>query len=362
MKLRMTNDLMDLVLRDYINESYTQAQAVRLRWESVLLQERIRDVVADLQYECRNLYNNDPFLADVPLEERLTLGQFMCLFGDLAPDTGTINEITVGEVLTNFKNKAGELGDKFKTMVTGIIDLIMDLAERIKGDEFSESLEDEGVSDVGEATNKMTEAIFGIKENLEEMWADYKKSKEEMPPKAAMGKAMQGDAGKGAVENMKEFAGNPMTKLAAKTVAGELFKKFIGQVAEFVPFGKQIVAGAKLVTKGIGAFKKLKGFFKKAKKSEEPPEAKFADFAQTIARGKDKNMGEFAKALQMNDDLEAAMDDRLEIEYIQDYVKQLEDAAASNPDMPLEDLDINKVVGKWIKEKAPDVELGVEGH
>jgi hypothetical protein len=360
MKLRMTNELMDLVLHDYINESYTQTLAVRRRWDSLVLQERIRGVISDLQQECKTLYSSDPFLSDVPLEERLTLGQFMCMFGDLGPATGTINEITVGEVLQNFKNKAGELGDKFKVMVTGIIDLITDLASKIKGDDFDEALKEEGVDDVGEATNKMTETIFGIKENLEEMWADYKKSKEDMPPKAAMGAAMQGDAGKGAVDNMKEFAGNPVVKLAAKTVAGELFKKFLGQIAEFVPFGKQIVAGAKLVTKGIGAFKKIRGFFKKAKKSAEPPEAKFADFAQSIARGKDKNMGEFANALQMNDDLEATLDDRLEIEYIKDYVEQLETAAASNPDMPIEDIDINKVIGTWVKEKQPDVDLAVD--
>ena len=110
----------------------------------------------------------------------------------------------------------------------------------------------------------------------------------------------------------------------------------------------------------MGAFKKLKGFFKKAKAADAPPEEKFADFAKGIARGKDKNMGEFAQALQMNDDLEATLDDRLEIKYIEDYVKQLEDVAKSNPDMPIEDIDINKVVGTWVKEEQPDVDLAVD--
>ena len=162
-----------------------------------------------------------------------------------------------------------------------------------------------------------------------------------------MGEAFKSPAGKDAISLAKELKDDDIVQAAAKAAGGELMKKIVTKVAEFIPFGKQVMDALKMV-KGVASIGgKLKGLFKKFKKSKASPQDKFADFAAKVARGPDQDLGEFAKILQLDDDAEEVLDDRLEVKYVKDYVEMIRGVP---PETAISDIDINELITKWVKE------------
>ena len=250
---------------------------------------------------------------------------------------------TVGDILSVFDEKAGGLDDQFKAIVGDIVSMVTELAEKMNPDFF----EDVDVDNPDQAAKELTEKLMGLGDGFKEMADIYKSKKESDGARAAMGEAFKSSAGREAIEVAKELKDDDIVQAAAKAAGGELMKKIVTKVAEFIPFGKQVMDALKMV-KGVASIGgKLKGLFKKFKKSKADPQDKFADFAAKVARGKNQELGDFAKVLQLDDDAEEVLDDRLEVKYVKDYVEMIRGVS---PDTPISDIDINELITKWVKE------------
>tara|TARA_E500000331_G_scaffold356299_1_gene414198 strand:+ start:2517 stop:3437 length:921 start_codon:yes stop_codon:yes gene_type:complete len=256
----------------------------------------------------------------------------------------TLNEQrTVADILSVFDEKASGLDDKFNAIVGDIVNLIVDFAQKVNPEIF----QDTDVDSPEDASQDLVEKLQDMGKNFKGLSRYYARNKDEMGPRKAAAEAFKSDEGRAAIEDAKELKDNEVIQAAAQAAGGELLKKLIGKIAEFVPFGKQIMDAIQLVTSVSKVGGKLKRLMNKFKKSKATPQEKFADFAEKIARGPDQELGEFASILQMEDDIEEVLDDRLEIKYVRDYVAQLRKV---DPETPVNRININDVITKWIKD------------
>ena len=250
---------------------------------------------------------------------------------------------TVEDILSVFDEKAGGLDDQFKAIIGDIVNIVVEQAKNIKPEIF----EDMDVDSPEEAAEQLSGMLLDMGENFKEMGTEYQANKEDKGARIAAADAFKSNAGRDAIDAATELKDNDLVKGAAKAAGGEFVKKLLTKIAEFVPFGKQVMDAVKMVAGVAKIGGKLKGLMKKFKKSKASPQDKFADFAEKVARGPDQELGDFASVLQMNDDLEEVLDDRLEVKYVKDYVDKLRSV---DPSTSVDDININELITQWIKE------------
>ena len=155
---------------------------------------------------------------------------------------------------------------------------------------------------------------------------------------------------------------NAVFKETMKASGFAAFKKFWdsfgSQVLEAIPFVGMIVKGAKMIGSIFSLGGKIKELFKKAKEAKAPPEDKFAAVAKSLVKGKDQNLGALTKIIQLDDDIEAVLDDGLESKFVQWYVGKLREMP---PETPLSDVNANKMLTDFIKNEfgKPNADVSV---
>jgi len=267
-------------------------------------------------------------------------------------------DMTVGSVLAAIDDKVSSMDDSLSKLIEAILQMAMEYApdklkNKVKDNEELQSALSQG-KDAVEITGwfkKLVELAKGLKV----AWEDAKKAQPDSLKKKLQhlwGKNK--DAMRETFEHVKSlkdlYESNETFKKMINAAGFEKLKEFAAKGVEMaiksIPYGSQLVAGAKMLVSISKLGGKIMSLFKKAKAADAPPQEKLAAIAKNLAKGKDQDLGEFGKILQMNDDLEAVLDDKLEAQYITWYTDQLRKVA---PNTKLSELNINKLVTDWIK-------------
>lgn len=170
--------------------------------------------------------------------------------------------------------------------------------------------------------------------------------------------ALLSDDAKGLLITARKLANDKNVRKVVATLGAEaLYRGIMDAMAEMLPLFKIVKSIANIA----GAFKLVKKQFKKLtdRAREVGPDEAFLDFAGQIARGPDSSrLKGFASKLQMNDDIEAVMDDEVEKDFLKLWIKQLRDLASSDPNQPVPD--INVAVKDYVKSLGQgQAELGL---
>lgn len=275
---------------------------------------------------------------------------------------------TVGEILATIDNRVSDMDSQFAQLVEEIIKF----AEEFGAEEVAEGIQ--ALRDLSKAPDEIKEikAWFEkLKEKATGLLSSYKKSKTEAPD--SIKKQLQylfkndREVVSSTLEHVKSiqvlYKKNGTFKAFVDSTAGAALKtamqKIVEQVIKAIPYGAQIVAGLQMLVKAAEIGGKMWELFKKAQAAKEmSPQDKLAAVAKNIVRGKDEKLGEIGKILQLDDDLEATLDDKLEADFITWYVEQLRSVP---PDTPLDQVDVNKVLTGWVKKVygKPNVQIGL---
>jgi len=283
------------------------------RWAYVVLREGVRDVLD----EARELH--------------------------LLIEAGT----TVGDVLSQFDDTASDLDNKVMEFVKTAMDFVKPFAAGAIIEAGGPDAEEDDI-----------ESIVKYFSEIKDMFADVikaiKKAGESVKEQV---KAFFKEGGTKILEafsNVKElYESSELAKKIFKAVGGEAIKKtvmkIVDKIAPLIPFGGQVLAAAKMIKGAISIGGKLKSLVSKFKKSKASPQEKFAAFAEKIARGPDNDeLGELASILQMNDDIEDILDDKVEVQFVKFYVEHLRGMDESKP---IESININTMLTDWIKDE-----------
>jgi hypothetical protein len=288
--------------------------ASRKRWESVVLRERIRE----LAVEARQLH----------------------LLTEAAG-------MTVGDVLSQFDEAASDLDNKVIEFVKEALKFVMaynkDAIEEAAGEEVDEGDLD-GIVDFFVNLKKMFDDVMSVIKSAGESIKDQVK-------------AFFKEGGKKILEAFAKvkdlYEKNKLAKIVFDKIGGDAIKKtikeLVDKVAPLIPFGGQVLAAAKMLKGAISIGGKLKSLVSKFKKTKASPQEKFAAFAEKIALGPDNDdLGELASILQMNDDIEDILDDKVEVEFVKFYVDHLRGMDES---APIEEININTMITDWIQDE-----------
>ena len=345
----------------------------RTRWASLVLETQICEV----RDEWQRMHEDCP--------QDVTVGTILEIIDD-RPGRFIYEQQTVGDVLDSFDTKSDAIEGDLEKNIGKVVDELMKYAEDLEGLPYgdlkaniesaggdapdnakkmgtkTEFDEEEAKELHDQAKEALKQKIIDIANDLKAIVNEFNSNKDAEGPKKAAAMAFK-KSGQPAFEKINALRKDPVAQAAASGYLGtkgkdKLKKVMTDLVKEFVPFGKQMMNAWKMMKGAMKAGGKIKGLFAKFKKSNAEPEDKFADMAAKIARGKDKQMGEFAKVLQLDDNIEAVIDDRLEIKYIEDYVAKLRDIP---PETPLADIDINDMITNWVKQQGHEnVDLSVD--
>ena len=349
----------------------------RLRWTGFVLEKCILDVRDDWQRAHLNCAPTSTVGSIVETWDELCITRLM---GEQAE--------TIGDILAQFDEKAEGLEGDLGEMVDKIADDIMKHADELeklkdppkeqlekgikaaiekgtgielksntggKAAEIGKKFDAKQAKEIHDKTRaELREQLVAIAKNLKVMAQAYGDTVEGVGPRRAAVAALKSKEGKAAWEGIKELRKADAAKNAGAGLLGASFKasllKLMTAMAKnLIPYGSNILDGWKMMKDARSMGGKIKGIFDKFKKSNAPPEDKFAAFAKTVAKGPDKDLGEFADALQLNDDAEKLVDDRLEVKYIEDYVDKLRNMP---PETPISEFDINDLITQWVKEQG----------
>ena len=341
----------------------------RLRWTGLIFEKRVlevRDEWQQMHADCAS---------------STTVGDILAMYVD--PHTPAyIHEQseTVGDILASFDTEAGGIEGDLEKMVDELVKGIMkfadkgqdlkqrpakqikkDLKTKVKKETGKDlrnkaDMDDDAIAkqEHDKQADELRKALLAIADDLKALQKTFSDAEEKGGGKKAAYKAFKSGHGKAALKKIAALRKLPAAKNAAGGFLGteakdQLVKLMQNLVKKFVPYSSTIIDGWKMLKGAKEAGGKIKGIFAKFKKSNAPPEDKFAEYAKSIARGPDKKMGDMAKALQLDDSAEAVIDDRLEIQFIEDYVAKLRDV---DPKTPLADVNINDMITKWVKQQG----------
>ena len=273
---------------------------------------------------------------------------------------------TVGDILAAFDDTVNDMDNAMSEFLQKII-------------EFAKQYAPENIKKMIEQGEEKVKSIQNYKKDAEEIIAWFKKLKDLGTALVAAFKEAKGkhpdnakkmlqylwtqkkDVAQGVIEHFKLLKGmyekNETFKQCVDKVFGDAFKKtmiaLVQQAIKLIPYGDKIVAAAKLVKNVADIGGKIKDLFASFKKAKASPQDKFAAFAQKIVQGPDNpQLGAIGKAIQLNDKLEATIDDKLEAKFIKAYIETLKNA---DPATPISKLDANKLIGDFIKKEQEGV-------
>jgi hypothetical protein len=349
----------------------------RLRWASVVLEKRVLEVRDALRLDHLNCAPTSTVADIVETWDELCFRELL-----------SEQDKTIGDILTQFDDKAESLEGDLSSLINQAVAAIMkhvDQLESLKtppGDVIKKQIikvaavgdfklsapgEKEKKKEAAEKRKKIKDdlraELSDVAQSLTGMVRIYEQNKEEEGGRKAAMMAIRSDDGSEALKKLKTLTQNDAFRAAAMGGIGADIKKAVVPlikklVTKIVPYASAIEDGWNMIKNAKKKSKKLMGIFAKFKKSAAPPEDKFAAFAKTVAKGPDKDLGEFADALQLDDDAEKLVDDNLEIKYIEDYVDKLR---SMPPETPIADVDINDLITQWIKGQGlEDATLEVE--
>ena len=325
----------------------------------ILLRRVVREVLREQNHQrqvmVERVLRSDE-LADALFEHRV---ETMVLLeaGEAPGEVGAVSG-TVGGVLAMLDDKVSSMDDSMSKLIEAIISIAVEYApEKLK----KKVEENEDIQKAKGAAKDLKEVYDWFKElldmakGLKKAWDDAKKAQPDGVKKQLQHLwGNNKDSIKEVFEHvgaLKEMYGENETFKAMVNAAGfEKLKEFMAKGVELaiksIPYGSQLVAGAKMLASVAKLGGKIMTLFKKAKAAKADPQEKLAAVAKNLVRGKDENLGDFGKIFQMDDDLEAVLDDKLEAEFIEWYSKKLRGLP---PETPLDSVNVNKVITTWVK-------------
>lgn len=307
---------------------YVRTRADHLLWERTILLE---DVLSSYDFH------------DLVLE-----GSLLLMEAEASEGGGA----TVGSILAALDDKVSEMDSSMIKLVNEIINL-------------SSQYSPENVSKIlktGQKSEKEMQEIVGWFKTLKELALKLKegwsKSKSDHPDSLKNQIVSFFSANKElsvkAFNHLKALKTlwdkNELFKESMKATGFAALKKFWdsfgSQVLEAIPIVGTIIKGAKMIGSIFNLGGKIKELFKKAKEVKAPPEDKFAAVAKSLVKGKDQNLGALTKIIQIDDDIEAVLDDGLESKFVQWYVAKLREMS---PETPLSEINANSMLTDFIK-------------
>jgi hypothetical protein len=128
------------------------------------------------------------------------------------------------------------------------------------------------------------------------------------------------------------------------------------KIASFIPVVKKLKIAWDFTKNVFSIGGKIKSLFQKVKKASAEPQEKLATVAKTLVKGKDEKLGTLGKILQLDDNIESVIDDKLKAEFIQFYTDHLR---SIDPNTPIADINVNKMLTDFIKNQygKPNVNL-----
>jgi len=283
--------------------------------------------------------------------------------------------MTVGDLLASFDETVSDMDDSMANFIKEALEFAEEYAPEnisamIKKSKEAAELASSNKDDVKEMLEWFTDLKkYGV--DLQSAWREAKKKYDDIK------KSLQwlwGNKKEQITDVLDHFKGLKDLYTSNETFKGlvdtvftsalkQAIKKLVEQAVKLIPYGDKLVAGYQMIKKAVEVGGKIKSLFASFRKSQQSPDEKFADFAEKIAKGPDNDqLGKFGKALQLNDDLEDVLDDKLEAEYIKWYVGELRKIAKDSPDKSIADININKIITDWIKKKydRADADVGVD--
>ena len=306
--------LMDTVLNEVSGKDVICE--ARERWAYIVLREGVRDVLD----EARELH--------------------------LLTEAG----MTVGDVLSQFDDAASDLDNS----VMEFVKMAMDFIKPFAVDAIQSAAEESDIEAKEEDIDDILEFFSEIRSMFDDVVKAIKKAGEGVKDQV---KAFFKEGGSKILEAFAKvrelYEKNELAQAVFKAIGGEAIKetvmKLVDKVAPLIPFGGQVLAAAKMMKGAMSIGGKLKSLVSKFKKSKASPQEKFAAFAEKIARGPDNDeLGELASILQMNDDIEDILDDKVEVQFVKFYVDHLRGMDESEP---IESININTMLTDWIKDE-----------
>jgi hypothetical protein len=318
-----------------------------------LLRGLVREVLAE-EYRRRGVLVErvvrSEGLADVLFEHRLDV---MVLTEEAGGVTGT-----VGGVLALLDDKVSDMDNSTSKLIDAIVAVAVEytpekLQNKIKNNEQLQK--------VAGAANDLREVVEWFKTLVEKVkvlkkaWDEAGKAAPDSTKKRLQNLwGKNKDDVKGTLEHVvglkKLYNENETFKAMVNTAGFEKLKEFMAKGVELaikaIPYGGQLVAGAKMLASVAKVGGKIMDLFKKAKAVKADPQEKLAAVAKKLVRGKDENLGEFGKIFQLDDDLEAVLDDKLEAQFVEWYAGKLRELP---PETPLERVNVNSMITDWIK-------------
>ena len=267
---------------------------------------------------------------------------------------------SVGDILAQFDDAASDLDNKVMDFVKSALkfanQFTPDAIEAASGEE----VDDKDVDGILEFFSELKGMFDDVMSAIKSAGDSVKKQV----------KAFFKEGGKKILEgfsNLKElYEENKVAQAVFKKIGGEAIKstikKLVEKVAPLIPYGGTVLAAAKTLKGVAETGGKLAGMFSRfSKEKNKSPQEKFAEFAAEIARGPDNDaLGDLASILQMNDDIEDILDDKVEVQFVEYYVDHLREI---DPSTPIENIDINNMLTDWIKDElgAQEADVAVAG-
>ena len=310
----------------------------------------VREVLGSMELQLIMLEHRTDILL---LEAGMTVGDVLASFDETVSDMDDSMANFIKEAVTFAEEYAPE---NISAMIKKSREAV-ELAQSKKEDveemmDWFKDLKGYGTALIG-AWKEAKKKYEDLKKALQWLWGNKKEQINDMLDHFKGLKDMYADN-----DTFKELVDSVFTEALKKAI-----KKLIEQAIKLIPYGDKLVAGYQMIKKAIEVGGKIKSLFAAFRKTQQSPDEKFGDFVEKIAQGPDNDeLGKFGKALQLNDDLEAVLDDKLEAEYIKWYVGELRKVAKDNPEKPISDININKLITDWIKQKydKADADVGVD--
>jgi hypothetical protein len=290
-------------------------------------------------------------LADVLFEHRLEMMVLTEAAGDVSG--------TVGGVLALLDDKVSDMDSSMSKLIDAIVTMAVEytpekLQSKVKGNEQLQRVAG-AAKDLKEVV-EWFKTLADMAKALKKAWDDSGKAEPDNLKKRLQSLWNKNkDVVKGTLEHIvglkKLYGGNETFKAMVNAAGFEKLKEFMTKGVELaiksIPYGGQLVAGAKMLASVAKVGGKIMDLFRKAKAAKADPQEKLAAVAKNLVRGKDENLGEFGKIFQMDDDLEAVLDDKLEAQFVEWYAKKLRELP---PETPLEKANVNRLITDWIKQ------------
>lgn len=266
------------------------------------------------------------------------------------------SENTVGAVLAALDDRVSEMDTKLGEFIQALIKMAAELSP----EEVKKKIEavQKDVKDYQKDTKDIQKWCEKLVELVKATKVAWDKSKSEQPD--SLKKRLMflfSTQGKVLVETFKHvmsmkdlYQKNDLFKhliaSAGFNALKELWATYKDDIVNLIGHGTGLSTAWKIVKGIMSIGGKVADLFKKAKEANASPQDKLAAVTKQTIKGKDEKLGILSKILQLDDDLEAVLDDKLEAKFIDWYTGKLRELP---PSTPLKDVDANKLLTDFVK-------------